>query len=177
VARELTRRHVVLVGLPGSGKTTVGRLVAERLGAPWVDLDTAIESRAGKTVTRIFAEYGEAGFRALERELGAAALEDEPAIISPGGGFLEEAAHRRYVLARALVVYLETSPEIAASRLGPDHGRPLLHGGEPARNLARLLERRRAGYVEAHVTVSTDRRSAAEVADVIVALAREMAGW
>jgi shikimate kinase len=174
---QLTRRHVVLVGLPGSGKTTVGRLVAEELGAQFIDLDEAIERRAGKSVGAVFEEDGEAVFRALEAEVGDAVLAGPPAVIAPGGGFLASSAIRSAARRTGLVVYLETTPAEAARRLAGAGGRPLLTGGDPAARLAMLLASREPAYLEAECAVPTSGRSAETVAAAVASLARDRAGW
>jgi len=86
------KRHVVLIGLPGSGKSTVGRLVAERLGAAFVDIDAIIERREGRPIALIFAEKGEAAFREMERKEMETTLAAEPAVIAPGGGWAAQSA-------------------------------------------------------------------------------------
>lgn len=170
-------RHVILVGLPGSGKTTVGRLVAERLGARFADLDEEIEARMGKSIARIFADDGEAAFRALEAELGEALLAGPPQVIAPGGGYVMDPVRRRQALAEGLVVYLATTPRVAAERLSGSRPRPLLGGADPALGLAELLGQRRPAYLEAHQTVTTDGLTPEQVADRVVRLARTGAGW
>jgi len=167
----------VLVGLPGSGKTTVGRLVSAALGAPFIELDEAIVRRAGKSVARLFAEESEAAFRALEAELGEAALRGPPAVVAPGGGFISGAVARAMARKAGLVVYLETEPAEAAARLGGSAGRPLLEGGEVSSRIASLLAEREALYREAECTVATGGRSAEDVAAAVVLLARSRAGW
>jgi len=167
----------VLVGLPGAGKTTVGRLVAAALDAPFVDLDEAIVLRAGKSVSRLFAEDGESAFRAREAEMGGLALGGPPAVVATGGGFLVGDVTRAMARGSGLVVYLETDPAEAAARLGGSAGRPLLEGGEPAARVALLLAERERLYLEAECTVATGGRSAAEVAASVVLLARRRAGW
>jgi shikimate kinase len=171
------RRHVVLVGLPGAGKTTVGRLVANELGAPFADFDRLIEERAGKPLTRIFAEDGEPAFRALEATIGAEQLAGEPSILSPGGGYLLDPVQRRLALAMGHVVYLMTSPAVAARRLEGLDDRPLLKGFEPTLRLQLLLEQRRGVYLEAHERVTTDGLDAKAVAAEVAKLARTNGGW
>jgi shikimate kinase len=173
----LTRRHIILVGLPGSGKTTVGRLVATSLGAPFVDLDDAIQGRAGKSVARLFAEEGEGAFRALEAELGGAVLRGPPSVVAPGGGFFVGDVTRAMARGSGLVVYLETDPAVAAARLGGAAGRPLLEGGRTGARVAALLAERAPLYRQSECTVATDGRSAADVAVAVVSLARDRAGW
>jgi len=173
----MKRRHIILVGLPGSGKTTVARLVAERLGATVIDFDAVIEARAGKSVERIFAEDGEPAFRALEATVGAEALAGEPAILSPGGGFFQDPVQRRLALVMGYVVYLMTSPAVAARRLEGSHSRPLLKGFEPALRLHLLLEQRRGTYLEAQERVTTDLLTPEAVADEVAQLARTHGGW
>ena len=177
MAEAVARRHVVLVGLPGSGKTTVGRLAAERLGAPFSDLDEAIAARAGKSVARIFAEDGEPAFRALEAEAGDRILAGEPVVPSPGGGFIEDTQRRRHILERALVIYLSTSPAVAAERLRGETARPLLALGDAVTRISELLDRRRAGYQQAHATVTTDEQTPDDVAAAVAELARTKGGW
>jgi len=173
----LIRRHVILVGLPGAGKTTVGRLVAAALGAEFVDLDEAIERAAGKSVPRIFAEDGEAAFRRLEAEVGAAALGAAPAVVAPGGGFLAGDATRALARSSGLVIYLETDPKEAVRRLGGAAGRPLLEGGDPERRMALLLEARGPLYEESECAVKTTGTAPEAVARRVVSLARDRAGW
>ena len=167
----------MLVGLPGSGKSTVARLAAAMLGAPCADLDEAIAAFAGKSVPRVFAEDGEPAFRTLEKTLGDEALRGLPAVVATGGGYMEDPERRRAVLASGLVIYLATSPAVAARRLRGSIGRPLLDGLEAEVRLRELLARRESGYREAAVTVTTDDLSPDEVASAVVKLAREQGGW
>lgn len=173
----MSRRHVILVGIPGSGKSTVGRLVAARLGAPFVDLDEAIERREGRSVAEIFALGGEPRFRELEAELAAAALAAEPSVLAPGAGFLTSDVTLRAARGSGLVVYLVTEPAVAAARLGGAAGRPLLEGDDPAARLAALLAERAARYEASACAVPTDGRAVEDVADEVVSLARRHAGW
>lgn len=171
------KRHVVLVGLPGAGKSTVARLAAAALGAPCADLDEQIASLAGKSISRIFGEDGEAAFRTLEKTLGEEALRGPPAVIATGGGYMEDPDRRRAALAGGLVIYLETTPAVAARRVGRGGGRPLLEGLETEVRLRELMARRELGYRQAAHTVTTDALGPEAVADQVVKLARDEGGW
>ena len=113
------KRHIVLVGLPGSGKTSVGRMAAEQLHAGFVDIDAILARREGKPITMIFAEKGEGAFRDMERKEMESALANEPAIIAPGGGWAAQPGAIDAAKARALVIYLRARPETAAQRAAP----------------------------------------------------------
>lgn len=173
----MTRLPIVLVGLPGAGKSTVGSLLAERLGTNFVDFDRIIEARAGKSVARIFVDDGEEAFRRLEASVGAEQLTGPPAVLAPGGGYVLDASARRMALDKALVIYLETSPGVAARRLAGNNDRPLLRGFEPALRLRQLLEQREPAYLEAQERVTTDDRSPEAVVTKVEELARSKAGW
>jgi len=172
------KRHVVLVGLPGSGKTTVGALVAQRLSATFLDIDAVLVRREGKPVTMIFAEKGEGAFRTLERQEMETALASEPAIIAPGGGWAAQPGAVEGAKPRAFVIYLRTRADTAAQRAAPEGTRPLLMGGEsPAERMRHLLKERDAAYAQAHDKIDTDKKTAAQVAAEVVRLAQTMAGW
>lgn len=172
-----TKRHVVLIGLPGSGKTTVGRLAAPELGATFADVDEEIERTERRTVLEIFTEKGEAAFRALERAWVDRLLGTSPSVIAPGGGWAAQPGHLESVRGRGFLVYLETSPEKAGQRVASQRHRPLLAGGAPHEKMRDLYAARRAFYERAGATVETDRRTAEEVAREVVALARSLGGW
>lgn len=174
---QLTRRHIVLVGLPGAGKSSAGKLAANELGASFADFDEHIEVRAGKSVERIFKEDGEAAFRALEFEAGSALLAGDPGVLAPGGGFFQDERGRLAALAKGLVIYLRTSPAEAARRLAHSAPRPLLQGHEPVVRLGELLAAREAAYLKAHQRVTTDALAVEEVAREIAKLARAEGGW
>ncbi|HKW41166.1 MAG TPA: shikimate kinase [Gemmatimonadales bacterium] len=171
------KRHVVLIGLPGSGKTTVGQLVAQRLEAAFVDIDAILIRREGKPITLIFAEKGEAAFREMERKEMDTALGSAAAVIAPGGGWAAQPGAVADAKTRALVVYLHTRPETAAQRAAPEGTRPMLIGEDPVTRMRQLQKERESFYRAAHAAVDTDRKTAQQVAIDVVRLAQSSAGW
>jgi shikimate kinase len=155
---------IVLVGFMGAGKTTVGRLLAARLGLPFSDSDPAIEDRAGKPIRRIFADDGEPAFRALEHEVIAGLLAGPDTVLALGGGAAEHPATRA-LLAPVPVVYLRVGYAEAMSRIGGDKGRPML--ARP--DVTEVYERRQAVYASvATLTVDTDGRAPEDIALAIL---------
>jgi shikimate kinase len=158
---------VVLVGPPGAGKTTVGRLVADRLGVAFRDTDADVEAQDGRTVSDIFVDSGEAQFRALERDAVARGLAEHDGVLAVGGGAVLDDGTRA-ALAGHTVVFLSVEVKDAASRVGFNRDRPLLLGNPRAQWL-RLMQARLPLYQEVAVaTVLTDGRTPAEVADDVV---------
>ena len=158
----------ILIGPPGAGKTTVGALVAARLGLDFVDNDTVVEEAAGKPVSDIFLQDGEDAFRALERAAAARLIAGHPGVLALGGGAILDAGTRD-LLAGRRVVYLETGFVSAVHRTGLSAPRPLLLGNPRAR-MKTLLEERLPVYASlAWITVPTDDRQPEDIAAEIAA--------
>lgn len=166
--------HLVLVGIPGAGKTTVARDLAARLQWPFVDLDEEIAARECMSVRDIFATRGEAHFRSLERaateRLAAAEI---PAVVAPGGGWITVPGLVELVRPPSRLVWLRVSPERALERLGEGvEARPLLSGPEPLAALTAILTAREAFYLQANHTVSVEMMTPLDAVEAILALAR-----
>lgn len=175
-----TTRSLVLIGPMGSGKTTVGRIVAATLGLPLQDTDESVERVAGKRVSEIFVDDGEAAFRALERDAVAAAvarLQTEPAVLSLGGGAVLDPSTQELLAAldpaSVRVLFLDVGIADAARRVGLNVSRPLLMGNPRAQWIA-LMDKRRPTYERlAHERVPTDDLTPDEVAELVLGAAPE----
>ncbi|WP_336323208.1 shikimate kinase [Streptomyces lavendofoliae] len=158
---------IVLVGPMGSGKSTVGALLAERLGAPYRDTDADIVAAEGREISDIFIEDGEEHFRALEREAVRAAVAGHTGVLALGGGAVLDAGTRELLAGRP-VVYLSMDVEEAVRRVGLNTARPLL-AVNPRRQWRELMEARRPLYTEvARVVVATDDKTPEEVAEAVL---------
>lgn len=174
-AADASHPHIILVGLPGSGKSTVGAMLARRLGRTFLDFDVEITRREGMTVAEIFAQFGEPHYRQLEHVLTAEVAEFGGMVLAPGGGWM---AHPETVAllhppggGGARLVYLSISPERALERMGSRRAtRPLLQRPDPRGELERLLAMRKAAYETADVFVNVERLDPQRVTDRIVAL-------
>lgn len=175
-------RHIFLVGLSGSGKSTVGRILAERLGRPLLDIDALIEKESGERITTIFTQQGEDYFRDYEsRELKKAIQATDGAIIMTGGGIVLRPENRALMAERGTRVFLQVEPQTALQRLQAQQQmaltqgvvpeiRPLLAGPDPLATLQQLLSARLAWYAEAELACWTDEKSPERVAQGIITM-------
>lgn len=167
----LAGRPIVLVGMMGAGKTTVGRRLAARLGRHFVDSDEEIEKAAGMSIEDIFSTHGEADFRAGEVRVIARLLRDHDLVLGTGGGAFIHPETRALVKATAVSVWIKADFELLFDRVSRRSHRPLLKTADPRETLRRLIEARYPIYGEADVTiVSTDVPQDAVAGDIIDAL-------
>ena len=163
-------RHLVLVGMMGAGKSTIGAACAQRLGRRLVDTDEIVATLAGASVAEVFARDGEPAFRAFEASAVAdACAAPTPSVIAMGGGAVLDAANRRHMRDAGFVVWLQAPAAQLARRVGDGSGRPLL-SGDPAGSLERLAAVRQPAYeAAAHAMIDTAGLSKAAVVDAVLA--------
>ena len=160
---------LVLVGLPGSGKTTVGRQLARRLAIPFVDSDHAIENRLGCSVREYFEREGEARFRDIESAVLNDLSQTHTGVLSTGGGSVLRPENRQRLRERGHVFYLRSTPEEVFRRLRYDQNRPLLQVSDPMARLRDLFEARDPIYKEAaHDVIETNRPSVSTLVNMII---------
>ena len=167
---------ISLIGLPGSGKSTVGRQLARRLQLPFFDSDHAIELQLGCSIREYFEREGEARFRDVEQSVIDELTQKPKCVLSTGGGVVLRSANRQHLHARARVVYLNSSPEELYRRLRHDTSRPLLQVADPLDRLRELFTQRDPLYREtAHFIIETGRPSVPTLVNMIV-MQLELAG-
>ena len=169
-ALDPSKPHIVLVGLPGAGKSTVGALLGTKLARTYLDFDAEIERREGMPIAQIFGERGEAGFRLLERKLTEELKELGNMVLAPGGGWITDRESVALIRPPAKMVYLRVRPETALQRLGGSSaGRPLLNRLDPLGELNKLFEARKAMFQTADLEVGTELLKPEQVMEQIVA--------
>ncbi|CAN5398898.1 shikimate kinase [soil metagenome] len=177
IRQKLGDRSIVLVGLMGAGKTTIGRRVAERLDLPFVDADHEIEEAAGKSIPDIFADHGEAYFREGERRVITRLIESGAKILATGGGAYINPTTRAAIREKSVSIWLKADLPLLMKRVLKRTSRPLLNTGDPEEVMRRLMADRYPIYAEADITVmSRDAAHAAVVSEVIRGLA-QWQGW
>ncbi len=141
-----TNKNIILTGFMGTGKTAVGRAVAERLGRPFLDTDREIESRAGISISDLFSRFGEAHFRTLEKRLCREIAGQERLVVATGGGMPLDPENRRLLNYAGIVICLRCEAPEILKRVGNGHERPMLRGGGPAQRVNQLLRERGPAY-------------------------------
>ncbi|MCX8090059.1 MAG: hypothetical protein N3I86_03860 [Verrucomicrobiae bacterium] len=165
-ARKLV--NIALIGFMGTGKSSVGRLVADTLRFTFLDTDTVIEARAGKPITEIFAQEGEPAFRQMEAKLVEELARRERTVIATGGGLPVNPANMASLKTHALVVCLWASPEKIYERVKHQTHRPLLNVPDPLERIRTLLAAREPHYRQADVLINTEMRTIREVAQQVI---------
>lgn len=165
----LGSRSIVLIGMMGAGKTTIGRRLSHRLALPFVDADAEIERAAAKTIPEIFAEHGEPYFRDGERRVIRRLLGEGPQVLATGGGAYMNAETRDAIATHGISVWLKADFEVLASRVRRKSNRPLLDTTDPDETIRRLMRDRYPVYAGAEVTVHSRDVSHDVVADEIIA--------
>jgi shikimate kinase len=161
-------RPVVLVGLMGVGKSTVGRRLARRLGLPFVDSDSEIEDAVGLPAGEVFERYGEDDYRDGERRLVARLIDGEVRVIATGGGVFVDPRTRALLNDRAITVWLDAPVDVLAERTARRDTRPLLKNGDPKDTLERLAKIERDAYAQAHIHVKSGDGAHKDVVAAIV---------
>ena len=162
-------RIIVLVGMMGAGKTTVGRRLAARLGLEFVDADTEIEEAAKCSIEDYFERHGEAAFRDGERRVIARLLDGPVGVLATGGGAYMSEDTRRLVAEKGIAVWLRADLEVLKERVMRRSHRPLLNNGDPEGTLRRLIDERYPVYAKADITVQSGRGPHEAVVDKIIA--------
>ena len=163
--------HLILVGLPGVGKTTIGKEVARKLGRPFLDFDQEIERRSGMAVREIFRVKGEEHFRELEFGLTKELSSTGGMVLSPGGGWITQSKSVELLRSAGRIIYLRASPEAVARRLRRVETRPLLAGRDPVVALRELYQKRRVLYETADAVLDTERLARQQLIAKVVELA------
>jgi shikimate kinase len=172
---NLGTRSIVLVGMMGAGKSSIGRRLASDLNLAFVDADTEIESAAGMSIPEIFEAHGEPYFRSGEARVIARLLESGPKVLASGGGAFINPQTRELIRTRGISVWLNADLDVLLRRIKRRSDRPLLKTDDPERTLQRLIEERYPIYAEADVTIhSRDVSHEAIVADIIARLAERL---
>ncbi len=177
VRQRLDGHAIVLVGLMGAGKTTVGRRLAEKLGLAFVDADHEIELAAGQTVPEIFAQHGEAYFRDGERKVIARLLENGAQVLATGGGAYMNADTRATIRSHAISIWLRADFDLLMRRVRRRSNRPLLQNADPEAVMRKLIEERYPIYAEADLTVDSRDIAHTSVVNTIIRTLARWPGW
>lgn len=167
------KRSIVLVGMMGAGKSAVARALAQRMHLPFMDSDTEIERRAGKTIRALFEDDGEPVFRQLEKEVLRDLLHAKPMIIATGGGAVMQAETRRLLKDLAIGVWLKADIQTLYERVKKDKNRPLLKEKNAKKVLAELLDKRKDFYAQSPIHIENGQGTLEEVVEAIIEAVRK----
>jgi shikimate kinase len=177
VRQRLDGHPIVLVGLMGAGKTTVGRRLAEKLGLTFVDADHEIEIAAGQTIPEIFAKHGEAYFRDGERKVIARLLENGAQVLATGGGAYMNADTRSAIRSHGISIWLRADFDLLMRRVRRRSNRPLLQNDDPEAVMRKLIDERYPVYAEADITVDSRDVAHTSIVNTIIKTLARWPGW
>lgn len=160
-------KPIILVGMMGSGKSSLGRELAQKLNVPFHDADGEIEKEAQQKITTLFETAGEAHFRSLEEKIMARLITGTPSVIAAGGGAVLSAATRALIKEKALGIWLKAPHEALLARTKGDKNRPLLKAADPVATLVRLLKEREVYYAEAPIHIDTTAQDFEETVEAL----------
>lgn len=166
-------QSIILIGMMGAGKSSVGRRLAAKLALPFVDADAEIEAAAGMSISRLMSDYGEPEFRRLEKRVMARLLEAPMQVLSTGGGAFINDETRGLIRQKGISVWLKADTEILLERALRHDNRPLLQQGDPREIMSRLLKEREPIYEQADITVESDGRPVDETVDRMIKALKE----
>jgi len=156
-------KTIVLTGMMGSGKSTAGRLLAQTLNVDFLDIDLIIETNLKTSISEIFARQGENEFRKIEKETIFSIFRPQNQVISLGGGAFENEQTRKFLLEKAAVIYLETSPDEILKRIQNNSSRPLLNEKMNIQTIEEIINKRKKNYQSSHYTISTDNKNPQDI--------------
>ena len=167
---QIKHKNIFLVGFMGAGKSTVGKILADKIGYDYCDADKFIEEQAGTTITQIFAEHGEPYFRDLESESLETLAKKEKLVVATGGGVVQRDRNWDAMKGNGTTIYLKASVETIWERIKNDTSRPLLQVDNPVETARELLNKRTPMYEKADIVLNTDKLSLQQVADEVFSL-------
>ncbi len=168
VIKNKISKNIYLIGFMGAGKTSVGRILAEKLRLEYCDLDELIEAECGKTISSIFSDHGEAFFRELESKTLRSVSQNGGQIVATGGGVVLRQSNWKIMKEEGITIYLKASPDVLWNRIKNDTSRPLLQVEKPFEKVRELLSLRMPLYEKADIVIETENKSPENIADNII---------
>ncbi len=168
VIKNKISKNIYLIGFMGAGKTSVGKILAEKLQLEFCDLDELIEAECGKTISSIFSDHGEAFFRELESKTLRSVSQNGGQIVATGGGVVLRQSNWKIMKEEGITIYLKASPDVLWNRIKNDTSRPLLQVEKPFEKVRELLSLRMPLYEKADIVIETENKSPENIADNII---------